>query len=295
MKALFVLILVLTGCQTLETTETPSRTPTDALRVSTVGQRLQLHRYDMQEIRRRYAGQNAFEQTMQALSEERWDLVVQQAEKHLKDHPGNVDAFLFLAIAYAAKGQIDRAQFYAELVLKGHPKHAMALNLMGVLQRQRAVLMEDYREAIAYFNLAHQVNPESLAPILNLGSINLEVGNFEAAHAEFNTAKKICDSCLAATLGAAAAAQALGRFQEAEADFLTVLDLNAEHPLANYLLAVQTFYVQGDVARSQKFLENVLEADGADADTRSQARVLMSRIEAKQLDIERKKADQEAH
>jgi tetratricopeptide (TPR) repeat protein len=295
MKALVILLLALSACQTVESNETASRPATNALRVSTAGQGLQLHRYDMEEIRRRYAGQNAFELTMQALAAERWDLVVQQAEKHLKDHPGNGDAFLFLAIAYAAKGQIDRAQFYAELVLKGQTKHAMALNLMGVLQRQRAVLMEDYREAIAYFNLAHQVSPESLAPILNLGSINLEVGNFEAAHAEFTAARKICDSCLAATLGAAAAAQALGRFQEAEEDFLAVLDNNAEHPLANYLLAVQTFYVQGDVARSQKFLEHVLEADGADADTRSQAQVLMSRIEAKQLDMERKKADQQTH
>jgi len=295
MKILIVLVLTVASCRSLDSSESPSRMPTEALQTTSVGQGLQLHRFDVQEIRRRYAGQNAFEQTMQALSEERWDLVVQQAEKHLKGHPGNEDAFLFLAIANAAKGQIDRAQFYAELVLKGRPKHAMALNLLGVLQRQRAVLMEDYREAIAYFNLAHQVAPESLAPVLNLGSVNLEVGNFEAAYAEFNQAKKICSSCLAATLGAAAAAQALGRFQEAEQDFRAVLDRNAEHPLANYLLAVQTFYVNGDSARSQKFLENVLEADGADADMRSQARDLMARIEAKQLDLERKKATQEAH
>ncbi len=295
MKILSVLLLGLVACQSMDNAESPSRRPTEALQATSVGQGLQLHRYDVQEIRRRYAGQNAFEQTMQALSEERWDLVIQQAEKHLKDHPGNEDAFLFLAIAYAAKGQIDRAQFYAELVLKGRPKQAMALNLLGVLQRQRAVLMEDYREAIAYFNLAHQVSPESLAPVLNLGSVNLEVGNFEAAYTDFTQAKKICSSCLAATLGAAAAAQALGRFQEAEQDFRVVLDRNSEHPLANYLLAVQTFYVKGDVEKGQKFLENVLEADGADADMRSQARELMARIEARQLDLEKKKATQDAH
>jgi tetratricopeptide (TPR) repeat protein len=296
MKKLMVIWLVLCGCQTVEKAqESPSRLPTQALQATSVGQGLQLHRFDVQEIRRRYAGQTAFEQTMQALSEERWDSVIQLAERHLQAHPGNEDAFLFLAIAFAAKGQIDRAQFYAELALKGRPKHSLALNLLGVLQRQRAVLMEDYREAIAYFNLAHQAAPDSLAPILNLGSINLEVGNFEAAYTDFNKARKICSSCLAAALGAAASAQALGRFQEAEEDFRLILDQNAEHPLANYLLAVQTFYVKGEVEKSQRFLENVLEADTADADMRSQARELMTRIEAKQLDKERKKASENAH
>ncbi len=288
MRILLLLILGLVGCRSLNS-ESPSRMPTEALQATSVGQGLQLHRFDMQEIRKRYAGQNSFEQTMQALSEERWDLVVQQAEKHLREHPGNEDAFLFLAIAFAAKGQIDRAQFFAELVLKGRPRQSMALNLLGVLQRQRAVLMEDYRDAIAFFNIAHQVSPESLAPVLNLGSVNLEVGNFEAAYAQFNEAKKICSSCLAATLGAAAAAQAMGRYQEAEKDFIAILDRQAEHPLANYLLAVQTFYVKGDVKKSQQFLENVLEADGVDADMRSQARELLARIEAKQMDNEKLK------
>jgi tetratricopeptide (TPR) repeat protein len=296
MKKLCIVWLVLASCQSVEkSSESSSHLPTQALQATSVGQGLQLHRFDVQEIRQRYAGQTAFEQTMQALSEERWDTVIQLAERHLKVHPGNEDAFLFLAIAYAAKGQIERAQFYAELVLKGSPKHSLALNLLGVLQRQRAVLMEDYREAIAYFNLAHQTAPDSLAPVLNLGSINLEVGNFEAAYADFTKARKICSSCLAATLGAAASAQAMGRFQEAEESFTLILERNAEHPLANYLLAVQTFYVKGDVERSQRFLENVLEADTADADMRSQARELMARIEAKQLDKERNNATQNSH
>ncbi len=294
MKLLLFTLLMLSACQSTNS-ESPSRRPTEALQATSLGQGLQLHRYDLQEIRKRYAGENSFEQIMQSLSEERWDQVIQQGEKHLREHPGNEDAFLFLAIAHAAKGQIDRSQFFAELVLKGRPKQSMALNLLGVLQRQRAVLMEDYRDAIAYFNLAHQVSPESLAPVLNLGSVNLEVGNFEAAYAEFTEAKKICSSCMAATLGAAAAAQAMGRYQEAELEFQSVLARQSEHPLANYLLAVQTFYVKGDTATSQKFLENVLESDGVDADMRSQARELLARIEAKQLDNERKKSLQEAH
>jgi len=295
MKLIPFILLALMSCRSLDKAESPSRRPTEALQANSVGRGLQLHRYDMQEIRQRYTGQNAFEETMRALAEERWDLVLKQAVRHLKDHPGNEDAFLFMAIAFAAKGQSDRARFYAELVLKGQPKQALALNLLGVLQRQRAQLMEDYREAVAYFNLAHQVSPESLAPLLNLGSVNLEVGNFEAASSNFTQAKKICNSCLAATLGAAAAAQALGRFQEAEADFSLVLNRNAKHPLANYLLAVQTFYVNGDAKKSQKFLENVLEADGADADLRSQARELMARIEAKQQDLVRENTSQDAH
>ena len=146
MKAL-VLMLIVTGCQSVNS-ESPSRMPVEALQATSVGQGLQLHRFDVQEIRRRYAGQNSFEQIMQALSEERWDLVIQQAEKHLQEHvQGDEDAFLFSAIAYAAKGQIDRAQFYAELVLKGRPRQAMALNLLGVLQRQRAARARATAEA----------------------------------------------------------------------------------------------------------------------------------------------------
>ncbi|MCX6130501.1 MAG: hypothetical protein NTX25_15745 [Proteobacteria bacterium] len=296
MKYRLMIFMFVLACKSLDS-ESPSRAPTEALQATNAGQGMQLHRYDLQEISRRFAGQGAFDKIMQSLAEERWDTVIQLAEAHLKDSPGNEDAFLFLAIAYASKGQIERGQFFAELILKGRPRHAMALNLMGVMQRQRALLMEDYRDSIAYFNLAHQISPESLAPVLNLGSINLEVGNFDAAYAEFGEAKKICKQCLAATLGSAAAAQALGRYQEAEQDFKSVLDRQSKHPLANYLLAIQTFYVKGESAKSQEMLETVLESEGADADIRSQARELMARIEARQLNPEKEKQEtlEQAH
>ncbi|RYZ55082.1 MAG: hypothetical protein EOP07_14850 [Proteobacteria bacterium] len=209
-----------------------------------------------------------------------WDTVKTLALQHLNAYPGNSDAFLFLAIAHAGLNENSRARFFAELVLKSEPSNAYALNLLGVLKRNEAVLPEDYRRALVYFQLARQSAPQSPTAILNAASLNLEIGNFSEAKTDFKLAAEKCGSCVPALVGSALAAQSLGLFDEAKGLIAEVLKVDENNETAKLLQVGQLYYIDREHEKGQALLAQLLQGDRADSEVLKEARSMMNRIEA---------------
>jgi protein O-GlcNAc transferase len=71
----------------------------------------------------------------------------------------------------------DEARLAAEAVLAQQPDHAPALNLMGVLDRQRG----DFGPARAHLERAASLDPESETAWINLGNVHLDMEAADAA------------------------------------------------------------------------------------------------------------------
>lgn len=208
-----------------------------------------------------------------------WDTVKTLAMKHLNAHPGNTDAFLFLSLAYAATEEMPRARFFAELVLKSQPSNAFALNILGVLKRKEAVIPEDYRRALVYFQLARQAAPLSPTPVMNAASLNLEIGNFAEARVDFKQARESCFNCVNAMVGSALAAQALGFNDEAKLAINDVLAVEPHNQTARLLLAGQYYYVDQEQDKGHALLAELLTGEDANSDVQREARSMLNRIE----------------
>lgn len=209
-----------------------------------------------------------------------WDTVKTLALQHLNAYPGNNDAFLFLSIAHAGLAENSRARFFAELVLKSEPSNAYALNILGVLKRNEAVLPEDYRRALVYFQLARQSAPQSPTAILNAASLNLEIGNFSEAKTDFRLAAEKCGNCVNALVGSALAAQSLGLFDEAKGLIAGVLKVDENNETAKLLQVGQLYYVDREHEKGQALLAQLLQGERADSEVLKEARSMMNRIEA---------------
>jgi tetratricopeptide (TPR) repeat protein len=212
----------------------------------------------------------------QAFTEKQWDLAISRCRSFLNLYPGNTNAQLLLASAYAASEDYSRAGFFAELVLRKDPQNPTALNLLGVVTWKQALILEDYREAVAYFNLASQYGKGQIGPSLNLAYMQLRLGNLESAWTEFANAAKTCNGCIAAKIGSALAAQRLNKFDAALADINDILAIDSQHPLALYLKSVHYLVAQGDRAEAREWAMKVVESEQADYEIQEKARELVN-------------------
>lgn len=209
-----------------------------------------------------------------------WDSVKFLSLKHLNSYPGNSNAFIFLSLAHTALNETGRARFYAELVLKSEPSNAYALNILGVLKYREALLPEDYRRALIYFQLARQAAPQSPTPVLNAATLNLEVGNFSEARGDFKQAREKCFDCQSALIGSALAAQSLGFFDEAKDVIKIILNKDDKNEVARLLQAGQLYYVDQKHEESHVLLTELLNNAKGEGQVQKEARNLMNRIEA---------------
>jgi tetratricopeptide (TPR) repeat protein len=211
-----------------------------------------------------------------AVSEGRWDQVRLLTQEQLRREPAHPKYFTYLAIAYAALGDLQNAQLYIDLILREDPQNAMALNLAGILTWRKAVVLEDYRRALALFNLAAQSQDQLYAPRLNMGYMYLRLGNLESALSEFEQTKKKCGDCLPALLGSAITAQRLSRFEQAGEDLKKLLAIDSDHPMANYLMGLQVRLHDKNVEKSYEWFERVLESPTADIELHERSRAFLS-------------------
>jgi tetratricopeptide (TPR) repeat protein len=215
---------------------------------------------------------------LKAAQDLQWDRVKVLADAHLQKYPGNKDALLLLSLAHAGLGDNERARFFAELVLKGHPGTAFALNILGLLKRNAALLPEDHRQALVYFQLAQQADPKSAVGSLNAAYLNLELGHFREARNDFKQALSKCGDCSEARIGSALANQALGQFDEAKIDIEAVLSRDENQPIAQLLRATQTLYIRKEYEEGRKVLTALLENGQSGSELQKEVRTILNRL-----------------
>jgi thioredoxin-like negative regulator of GroEL len=201
----------------------------------------------------------------------------QLARGILKKRPGDPDAMSLLAAALVLQKQYELAAYYAGLVEKARPNDPVALNIRGLAavhgpSRRPA----DYQRALQLFHAAAEGDASQVAPVLNMASLMLELGNAKGALGAFETAASRCDRCTAALMGVGLSASRAREFAKAKAAFADVLAKNPSHAGALYSLALVYRNGYNDKKQAEGQLYALLNDQRVkDAVVRERAQVLL--------------------
>jgi tetratricopeptide (TPR) repeat protein len=185
--------------------------------------------------------------------------VVNLARARLAKHPGDAEALTMLAASLALTRNYDLAAYYASQLEKVQPGSPVALNIKGLaamlMPRAR---MADFRMAQAYFQQAFNADGSQIAPGLNLGNLQLELGNAAGASQTFASVAGRCDHCTAALMGLGVSSSRAGEFDKAKAAFQAVLAKNPNHAGALYNLALVYQNGYNDNKQAETYLFKLL-------------------------------------
>lgn len=175
-----------------------------------------------------------------------------------------------LGLAYRAQGALDKARYFLERRGTGRvPQHDSLMDAVKVLASGRrayeffgneAYMQGNYQEAIAAFQKALEIDPESAEVRLNLGATFSQVNNLEAAQQQFREVLRLEPGNARAhfSLGTLLARQnrdepAVSHYQQALASDPAYKD--AHFNLANALFRLRRF------EEAQAHFLRVVEAD----------------------------------
>lgn len=181
------------------------------------------------------------------------------ARNYLQKHPGDVNGLTVLAASLVMQKKYHLANYYAKQLEKTNPGNAIALNIRGLaIMIGQTNRMKDFRQAESLFKAAFDENGEQVAPGLNLGHLQLELGNAKGAAATFGEVAKRCDHCDAALMGQGIAESRAGSKETAVAAFEEILDKNPNDSEALFHLALvhKNRYNNGE--KAQELLHQLL-------------------------------------
>jgi len=217
------------------------------------------------------------------------ELVVNMAKAKLARTPGDPGALTMLAAALTMSHQYDLAAYYAAQLEQVQPGNSFALNVKGIAAMlAHKTTMNDYRLAQDYFQKAMDNDPMQIAAGLNLGSLQLELGNARGAATVFKTVAERCGACTAAQIGYGRALARSGEFREAAAVFKDVLKKHPENPAAQYNLAL--VYKNGfhDKAKAQSYLVAVIKnSHNRDQSLKNRAQIVLRSLSGQKAMDER--------
>lgn len=217
------------------------------------------------------------------------ELVVNMAKAKLARTPGDPGALTMLAAALTMSHQYDLAAYYAGQLEQVQPGNSFALNVKGIAAMlAHKTTMSDYRMAQEYFQKAMDNDPMQIAAGLNLGSLQLELGNARGAATVFKTVAERCGECTAAQIGYGRALTRSGEFKEAAEVFKDVLKKHPENPAAQYNLAL--VYKNGfhDKPKAQSYLMAVIKnSHNRDQGLKNRAQIVLRSLSGQKAMDER--------
>lgn len=168
------------------------------------------------------------------LSNGRFDDAIRHGRNALLGDPDNIDAFLNVAIAYYRKGLPDQAGLIASSALEKNPKAASLHNLMGLV----FLSQDNSRAATEAFTAAIDADPSNEDARLNLASLELAYGNFEAALKRFDQVLKTRADSPEIVVSRAVALRGLSRFDDAEKGYRAALTMPGADPDIEYNVCI---------------------------------------------------------
>jgi tetratricopeptide (TPR) repeat protein len=211
------------------------------------------------------------------------------ARSFLEKNPGNPDALTLMATALAMSKNYDLAAYYAALVEKARPGDVVALNIRGMAAMlQPKARIADFKKAEALFAQAFNGDQSQIAAGLNLGSLQLEVGNAAAAAATFGEVAKRCHQCTVGLMGYGIASARSKKFDQAKGAFEAVLKKNPIHAGALYQLALVHKNGYNNGKQAEKYLEKILvDARIKDPAAKERAQTVLRSVKAEATPEER--------
>ncbi len=186
------------------------------------------------------------------------DAAVEMARAYLAKRPGDADGLAMLATALIMNKRYDLAAYYASLLERARPGDATAMNVKGLAAmmtpKGRAA---DYRRAAEYFQAAFETDGQ-IAAGLNLGNLQLELGNATAASGTFQQVADRCGRCIVSLMGLGVASSRSGKYDAAATAFNEILAKNPNHGGALYNLALVHKNGYNNKKQAEKYLETML-------------------------------------
>lgn len=167
------------------------------------------------------------------------DSAVSHARAFLAKNPGNLDGLNVLAAGLVLGRNWQLAGYYAGMIEKRSPGSGEALNIRGLAAMLTANNTHaDFIRAAELLQKAHDSSENQIAAGLNLGHLQLEMGNAQAALAVFQTVVNRCDECSPALVGQGVAASRTRNWDIARGSFEKVIKQNPKHFEARFHLAM---------------------------------------------------------
>ncbi len=207
-----------------------------------------------------------------------------EARQILKKHPNDLAGFRVLATSLVLQRKYELAEFYAKLIDTHHPGTAIAANIRGIavmLRSQNRV--EDFETAVKFFEQALSNSSTEIAAGLNLGYLQLELGNAQAAASTLDITRIRCGDCKEALMGSGIAMARSGNHRGAENRFNQVLAKHPKNAEAIYRLALVAKYGYNDKQTAIKNLKIILtdaNVSGADRVLKQRASTMLRGLEA---------------
>ncbi len=181
------------------------------------------------------------------------------ARTYLEKNPGDADGLTILAASLVLQRKYSMANYYAEQINKNVPGHPVAENIRGLaIMMKPGNRIKQFRIAKEHFAGAFEGSGEQIAPGLNLGHLQLEMGNAAAASETFAEVSNRCDQCIPAQMGSGIAAARSGKSSEAVSAFESVLEKKPNNASALYHLALVYKNSYNNTIKAQSLLAQLL-------------------------------------
>ncbi len=215
----------------------------------------------------------------------KWQDASEEARRELEKQPGDIGAMSALAAAQAMGRNYEMAGYYAGIILKSNPSHADALNLLGLRWMMGAGnRRQDLDEAISIFRKATESDGTHIAAALNMGYLQLDIGDSQGALESFSLAKTRCGQCFEAEYGAGLAAMRAANWPQAKTTFEGILGRDQSRAAAQYQLAMVMNRGFNDLNKSTDLLQNIVsDPDGRFKDSgavKRAANIMLRRLRA---------------
>lgn len=204
-----------------------------------------------------------------------WQVAIQEARRNLEKHPGDQTYTVILGAAFASGKNFEMAGYYGEQVLKNYPQNTDAMNLVGLrIMMSSENRRSDYDEALSWFRKAAEGESTHVAGLLNMGHLQLDLGDANGASESFAQASSRCEKCFDAQYGYGVAQARNLSWNNARITFEDILSKDPHRAEALYQLALVFKNGLNNPKQAAKLLQEIVsDADGRYANASEVKRV----------------------
>lgn len=190
-----------------------------------------------------------------------------------------VPAYVALAQSYLAQERIQTAEFIAKRGLDRSQKDPSLINILGIVALRKGQQMEARR----FFDDAIQLQPSFAQARLNRASLAIQNGEFEAAEQDVKKALEDAPGVVDGYVTQAVLFRKTGRIQGAKEALNTALEMQPEHAVARYNLALLYAESLSDVASAKRLLAEVSAMDATPSQIKKSADLYLEMLQNAQL------------
>ena len=176
-------------------------------------------------------------------------------------------AYIALSQSYLAQDRTQTAEFIAKRGLDRNQKDPSLINILGLVSVRKGQRLEARR----YFDDAIKMQPDFAQARLNRASLALQNGEFEAAEQDIKRALEDGPGVVDGYVTQAVLYRKTGRLQSAKEALNTALEMQPDHAIARYNLALLHAEALSDVATAKRLLSEVSALDSTPASLKKSA------------------------